>query len=338
VPKFTDTITIRVKAGHGGRGSVSFHREKFIPKGGPDGGDGGRGGNVYVQADSALYNLSHLFKDRTYKAGNGGPGSGNNKHGGAGADLVVRVPPGTQVLEEETGRMIADLTADASRCMVVEGGIGGRGNTFFKSPTNQTPRFSQPGTPGQEKRIVLSLKLIADIGLVGLPNAGKSTILSRITNARPKIADYPFTTLVPNLGVVRLGDGSAYRIADIPGIIEGAHRGLGLGLSFLRHIERVRAVLFVLDATLDDLDYNMELLRSELDSYGGGLTSKPYYIIVNKTDLIDKSALAEKIKKLHDARILTISALTGENMERLPAILESLMETGRAEKKPHQTR
>jgi GTP-binding protein len=335
VPKFKDTITIRVKAGHGGRGSLSFHREKFIPRGGPDGGDGGRGGDVYVRADVTLHNLSHLFKDRTYKAGGGSSGAGNNKHGGAGTDLTVRVPLGTQVLEEETGRILADLTENGSRCMVAEGGIGGRGNAFFKSPTNQAPRFSQPGTPGQEKRIVLSLKLIADIGLVGLPNAGKSTILSKITNARPKIADYPFTTLVPNLGVVLTGGGSAYRIADIPGIIEGAHRGAGLGLSFLRHIERVRAVL---DATLDDPAYTMELLRSELDSYGGGLTSKPYYIIVNKTDLVDASALADKIRSLNDDRVVAVSALTGENMERLPSILGSLMETERAEKKPDQTR
>ncbi|OHD70081.1 MAG: hypothetical protein A2W19_04625 [Spirochaetes bacterium RBG_16_49_21] len=330
MPKFTDTISIRVKAGSGGKGSVSFHREKFIPKGGPDGGDGGKGGDLYVQADIKLYNLSHLFKDRIYRADNGKQGAGNNRHGGDGADLIIKVPPGTQVVDAETGQMMADLTADASRCMVAEGGIGGKGNAFFKSSTNQTPRFSQPGMPGQERRITLDLKLIADIGLVGLPNAGKSTILSRITNARPKIADYPFTTLIPNLGVIRRESGSAYRVADIPGIIEGAHRGQGLGLSFLQHIERVKALLFVLDVTLDDLDYNLKLLRSELDTYSGDLTSKPYYIILNKIDLIDKSVLPEKINGLHDARVLPLSALTGENMDRLPEILDSLMELKRA--------
>ena len=326
MPKFTDTISIRVKAGHGGKGSVSFHREKFIPRGGPDGGDGGKGGDVYVEADIKLYNLSHLFKNRIYKAENGSQGMGNNRHGRDGNDLIIRVPLGTQLLEYDTKRILVDLIEDTSRCKVATGGIGGKGNAFFKSSTYQTPRFSQPGMPGEENRIILNLKLIADIGLVGLPNAGKSTLLSAITNARPKIADYPFTTIIPNLGVAEKEDGSVYKIADIPGIIEGAHLGQGLGLSFLQHIERVRAVLFVLDATMEDLDYNLKLLRSELDTYNSELTSKPYCIILNKIDLIDSSVLSEKIKNLNDKNLLPVSALTGENMDKLMPILDTLME------------
>lgn len=326
MPKFTDTISIRVKAGHGGKGSVSFHREKFIPRGGPDGGDGGKGGDVYVEADIKLYNLSHLFKDRIYKAENGSQGMGNNRHGRDGKDLIIKVSPGTQLLEYDTKKILADLIDDTSRYKVASGGIGGKGNAFFKSSTRQTPRFSQPGMPGEENRIIFNLKLIADIGLVGLPNAGKSTLLSSITNARPKIADYPFTTLIPNLGVAQKEDGTVYKIADIPGIIEGAHLGQGLGLSFLQHIERVRAVLFILDATMEDLDYNLQLLRSELDTYNSELTSKPYYIILNKIDIIDSSVLSEKIKHLNDKNLLPVSALTGENIDKLMPILDKLME------------
>jgi GTPase len=325
VAKFTDTISIRIKAGNGGKGSVSFHREKFIPKGGPDGGDGGKGGDVYVKADAMLYNLSHFFRDRIYKAENGGQGMGNNRHGADGKDLVIKVPAGTQILDYETGHVLADLIEDESRYKIASGGIGGKGNAFFKSSTQQTPRFSQPGMAGGETRIIFNLKLIADIGLVGLPNAGKSTLLSGITNARPKIADYPFTTLIPNLGVVQKDDGTVYRIADIPGIIEGAHLGQGLGLSFLQHIERVKAILFILDAALDDPGYNLQLLRSELDTYNPELTSKPYYIILNKIDIVDRQALSERIQQLNEKNILPVSALTGENMDRLISILDVLM-------------
>ena len=330
MPKFTDTTSIRIKAGDGGPGSVSFHREKFISKGGPDGGDGGRGGDVYIQADIALYNLSHLFKNRLYRAENGGAGSGNNKHGGDGASLTIRVPMGTQVADFESGEIIADLVDDGARCRVAAGGIGGKGNAFFKSSTHQTPRFSQPGMPGDENRVTLNLKLIADIGLVGLPNAGKSTVLSRITNAKPRIADYPFTTLVPNLGVIQRDNGRIYKIADIPGILEGAHRGHGLGLSFLQHIERVKIILFIIDVTEKDLRYNLQLLRSELDTYNRELTAKPYYIILNKIDLLDRSLLPDKIAGLEDPNVLAISALNGENMNSIVDVLDGLMEQSHA--------
>ncbi len=323
--KFTDTTSIRIKAGNGGKGAVSFHREKFIAKGGPDGGDGGKGGDVYAEADARLYNLSHLFKDRIYKAGHGGQGMGNNRHGADGSDLVIRVPRGTQILEYETRRVLTDLVEEGARFKLASGGIGGKGNAFFKSSTMQTPRFSQPGMPGGETRVVLNLKLIADIGLVGLPNAGKSTFLSKITNARPKIADYPFTTLIPNLGMVQLENGIEYSIADIPGIIEGAHLGQGLGLSFLQHIERVKAILFILDSSLEDLRYNLDLLRSELNTYDPRLTLKPYYIILNKIDIVDRDELSGKINQLKDPNVLPVSALTGENMEKLVPILDMLM-------------
>ena len=335
VPKFTDTTYIRIKAGNGGPGAVSFHREKFIAWGGPDGGDGGKGGDVFIQSDVKLHNLSHLFKDRLYKAENGHQGRGNNMHGKDGRDLVVRVPAGTRVLDHETGAVLADLVDDGSRFLAAGGGIGGKGNAFFKSSTHQTPRFSQPGIPGDEKRITLNLKLIADIGLVGLPNAGKSTLLSAVTNAKPKIADYPFTTLVPNLGVVERVNGTVYKIADIPGIIEGAHRGLGLGLSFLQHIERVKAILFILDITGADLEYTLKLLKSELNTYNGELTSKPYYVLLNKIDLIDDEQLAAKRKEIKDKNVLPISAATGENIPELLKKIDIMMESYGAEKKPH---
>ncbi len=326
MPKFTDTTYIRVKAGNGGPGSVSFHREKFIAWGGPDGGDGGKGGDVYIQADIRLHNLSHLFKDRLYKAENGHHGMGNNRHGKDGSDFIVKVPAGTQVIDHETSEVLVDLLDEGSRFLVAPGGIGGKGNAFFKSSTHQTPRFAQPGMPGEEKRVTLNLKLIADIGLVGLPNAGKSTLLAALTNAKPKIAEYPFTTLVPNLGVVQNDDGSLYKIADIPGIIEGAHRGHGLGLSFLQHIERVKAILFILDVTGEDLKYTLDLLRSELDTYNSELTEKPYYILLNKIDLVDNDHVEEQKKNLRDKHVLAISAATGRHMEELLDVLDRLME------------
>lgn len=330
MPRFTDTITIRLKAGNGGRGGLSFHREKFIAKGGPDGGDGGRGGDVYIEADNGYHALSHLFRDRLYRARNGDPGGSGNKNGKDGADLTVKVPPGTQVIEEESGEILADLVSPGSRFCGASGGIGGKGNAFFKSSTNRSPRFSQPGMPGEESHLRLNLKLIADFGLVGLPNAGKSTLLSKITNAKPKIADYPFTTLIPNLGVIQKDDGTVYTIADIPGIIEGAHRGQGLGLSFLRHIERVKAILFMIDITEDDPAYALRLLRSELRTYNEMLTEKPYYILLNKTDLADETIVRERTSRMGDTNVIAISAENGTNMDKIELILDMLMEKGDA--------
>ncbi|HSA15450.1 MAG TPA: GTPase ObgE [Spirochaetota bacterium] len=331
--KFTDTITISVQAGHGGPGAVAFRREKYIPKGGPDGGDGGKGGDVFLEADRRYYNLSHLFKDRVYKAENGKQGMGDNRHGKDGGDLIIKVPPGTQILDDNEN-VIADLVEEGMRCLVATGGVGGRGNTFFKTSTHQTPRFAQPGMPGEEKFLVLNLKLIADIGLVGLPNAGKSTLLSRLTNARPKIADYPFTTLVPNLGVVERESGLVYTIADIPGIIEGAHMGHGLGLSFLQHIERVKVILYLIDVSEEDPAYNLGLLRSELETYSPGLVSKPGFIVLTKKDLVDEDGLQERAEQFHADNIIAVSAVSGDGLDRLTQILDEIMEKERAPQNP----
>ncbi len=322
--KFTDTITIRIKGGNGGPGCVSFRREKYIPNGGPDGGEGGKGGNIYLEADRRYYNLSHLFKDRLYNAKNGSHGMGQNRNGKDGEDVVVKVPPGSQVIDQETGELICDLIEEDKRFLLAEGGIGGQGNAFFKSSTNQVPRHAQPGIVAEEKNITLNLKLIADVGLVGLPNAGKSTMLSKLTNAKPKIGAYPFTTLIPNLGVVESDNGLIYKIADIPGIIEGAHKGHGLGLSFLQHIERVKVILYIVDITEEDLNYNLELLRSELNTYNEELVNKPYYIVLTKSDLVEEDEKKEKINKL-DKNSIAISSVSGENLVELLGILDKLL-------------
>jgi GTP-binding protein len=311
-------------AGKGGAGAVAFYREKYIPKGGPDGGDGGKGGDVYFEANYNFHNLSHLYKDRIYKGGVGEQGRGQNKHGKNGDDLTVNVPPGTEIIDED-GAVIADLVNSGDRVMICAGGIGGRGNAFFKTSTNRTPRFAQPGMPGDDRIIILNLKLIADVGLVGLPNSGKSTLLSKLTNARPKVADYPFTTLIPNLGVVEREDGTVYKIADIPGIIEGAHMGHGLGLSFLRHIERVRIILYLIDITLEDINYNFDLLKSELREYNTNLIEKPYYILLTKSDLADEETTADRMNTMKDHNVLPISSLNSMNIDELYNIIDKLM-------------
>lgn len=323
--KFTDTITINVKGGNGGAGAVSFRREKYVSKGGPDGGDGGKGGDVYLEASRSHVNLSYLFKDRVYKAENGKPGMGQNKHGQDGLDLIIHVPPGTEVIDHNAGEIICDLLEENKKVLIANGGIGGKGNEFFKSSTNQTPRFSQPGIEGESRTLLLNLKLIADVGLVGLPNSGKSTLLSVITNAKPKIADYPFTTLTPNLGTVQRDDGSYYKIADIPGIIEGAHKGHGLGLSFLRHIERVKIILYMIESTENDPLYNIKLLRNELETYNPELIKKPCYIILSKSDLLSEDELNKKIDQLNSTNILPTSSLTGYNIKKLIDIIDELL-------------
>lgn len=324
--RFTDVINIRIKSGDGGPGSVSFRREKYAPKGGPDGGEGGRGGDVYIEADRRYYNLSHFFKDRVYKAKNGTHGMGENRNGRDGEDLVIKVPPGTVVINDETGETLVDLINEDEPFKIAEGGIGGKGNAFFKTSTHQTPRFAQPGMPGVEMTMSLNLKLIADIGLVGLPNAGKSTLLSVITNANPKIGDYPFTTLIPNLGVLQYPDGKVYKIADIPGIIEGAHMGLGLGLSFLQHIERVKCILFIIDACEPDPIYNLELLRNELNTYNKELVNKKFKIILSKTDLVSDEEIQDKIRIIGN-NVIPISALVGDSLKPLYAAIKEMMES-----------
>lgn len=324
--RFTDTISLSVKAGNGGPGAVSFFREKYIPKGGPDGGDGGKGGDVYLEASNSYTNLSHLFRDRVYSAEKGRQGMGLNRHGAGGKDLTIKVPPGTEIHDAATGEFLHDLLKEGDRVLIACGGIGGRGNAFFKSSTHQAPRFAQPGMPGEEKNLTLNLKLIADVGLVGLPNAGKSTLLAALTNAKPRIADYPFTTLVPNLGVVQKEDGTTYKIADIPGIIEGAHRGHGLGLSFLRHIERVRVILYLIDVQEQDPLYNLNLLRDELESYNRELLSRPSAVLVTKIDLADENAVRKVIDQIKEDYIVPVSAVTGHNIQMLAGVIDRLLE------------
>jgi GTP-binding protein len=290
---FIDRVLVKIAAGHGGSGTSSFRREKFIPMGGPDGGDGGRGGDVFVRGDGNLATLlDYTYRD-SWEAESGDHGSGSNKTGRSGEDIVLPVPPGTIIRDAKTGDFIAEILADGEQVRVAKGGRGGRGNSFFQTPTHQSPREFQPGEEGEARALELELKLIADIGLVGQPNAGKSTLLSVISAARPKIADYPFTTLSPNLGVVALSDSRTFVVADIPGIIEGAHEGKGLGLQFLRHIERTR--LLALLIPIDSMDWQAEYdqLRAELTAYSQELAGKPHCVVFTKLDLFGEEFVPE---------------------------------------------
>jgi GTP-binding protein len=283
---FIDRVVVHVEAGTGGSGATSFRREKFVPMGGPDGGDGGRGGDVVVRGDSNLSTLlDYTYRD-SWKAERGEHGMGSNKTGRSGADVVLPVPPGTLIRDADSGEVLGEVLEDGQTVVVAQGGRGGKGNTFFATATHQSPREWQPGKEGVARRLELELKLIADIGLVGQPNAGKSTLLSVISAARPKIADYPFTTLAPNLGVVQLSDHRTFVVADIPGIIEGAHEGKGLGLQFLRHIERTRVLAFLIP--IDALDWQAEYdqLRQEVRAYSTELADKPHCVVFTKLDLL----------------------------------------------------
>lgn len=285
---FLDRVKIFVKGGDGGNGIVAFRREKYVPYGGPSGGDGGRGGNVIIKVDAGLNTLIDFKYRRHYKAPRGEHGGGSNKSGRNASDLVLKVPPGTVVKDADTGEIIADLVSEGEEVIVARGGRGGRGNTRFATPTRKAPTFAEKGEPGEEKWIILELKLIADVGIIGLPNTGKSTLLSVLTEAKPKIADYPFTTLMPNLGVVKIEDGESFVMADIPGLIEGAHKGAGLGYQFLRHIERTKVFIHVLDGSgmggRDPLK-DFELVNLELKEYNEKLIAKPQIVAVNKMDL-----------------------------------------------------
>lgn len=315
--KFVDQIQVIVRAGHGGPGCVSFHREKYVEKGGPDGGDGGRGGNVYAEASNRVSTLGRFRTKNLYAARNGQPGMGRNRTGPDAEDLRLLVPVGTIIEDFETEETIADLNQPGKRVLLATGGIGGKGNAHFATSVNQTPGYAQPGMPGEERTVSLNLKLIADAGLVGLPNAGKSTLLSVVTANRPEIADYPFTTLEPNLGVIERSDSRRILLADIPGIIEGASKGAGLGLSFLRHIERVRAIIYVLDLTSVDPAAELGMLRLELAEYSKELLKRPSFILLNKMDEIEyddsyAEELAQRIRALPEWKfepsILFISA------------------------------
>ena len=321
---FVDDAQIWVKAGDGGHGCVSFRREKFIPKGGPDGGDGGHGGDVYFHALENIDTLTDFAGKHHWQAKNGQPGSGNNKHGANGDDLVIKVPPGTLIYDTDLDLMLKDLNELGLKVRICRGGKGGRGNKSFATATNQTPRNATLGKPGQERNIKLVLKLIADVGLVGLPNSGKSTLISRCSAARPKIADYPFTTLEPVLGIVELSGFRRYVMADIPGLIEGAHGGAGLGHDFLKHIERTTILAHILDIMpIDgsDVAENYAAIRSELEQYSKVLAQKPEIIIANKIDLDPDYKKVKELQKKLGRPIHPISAVTGSGIKELTELL-----------------
>ena len=319
---FVDYVKIYCRSGKGGRGSTHFRREKYIPKGGPDGGDGGRGGDIYIRANENYWTLLHLRYQRHVIATNGGSGSGNRSTGSDGEDQVIEVPVGTVVYDALTGEFIMDLNRHGQQELLVKGGRGGKGNTFFKTSTNQAPRYAQPGEPSKELTVILQLKMLADVGLVGLPNAGKSTLLSVLTAAKPKIANYPFTTLEPNLGMVRYRDDRSFVMADSPGIIEGAAEGRGLGLRFLRHIERNALLLFMIPADTEHIASEYRLLLGELVKYNAELTEKRKVLCITKSDLIDEEIQGWLVDELHqelpeDLPILFISAAAHQGLTEL---------------------
>ena len=325
---FIDEVLITVRSGDGGKGCVSFRREKFIPRGGPDGGDGGKGGSVFFLATERLATLLDFKYRRLFKARNGEAGRGRNQTGKNGKDIVIEVPPGTLVYDEGTGEEIADLVRDGQEVLILEGGQGGKGNQHFATSTNRAPRMAQPGIPGEEKRLRLSLKSLADIGLIGLPNAGKSTLLSRLTTATPKIADYPFTTLIPNLGVMTLGEDKKLTVADIPGLVEGASEGKGLGHRFLKHIERTTLLLHVMDLTYSPAQALLEdffVVRKELEDYHVNVAAKDQMVVLNKIDLYSSQHRdVREVKKALKALGLEsypVSALTGEGLDELKIAL-----------------
>jgi GTP-binding protein len=327
--RFIDEAMITVQSGNGGSGCVSFRREKFIARGGPNGGDGGKGGDITFITSIARRTLLQFRNKKLFKAKNGQPGLGSNKTGKSGDTLVIEIPPGTLITDAETGLLIKDFTEPGETMALARGGRGGQGNARFKSSTNRTPRFAQPGEPGQSFSLNLELKLLADAGLVGLPNAGKSTLISAISAARPKIGSYPFTTLTPSLGVVHTGWSEPFVVADIPGLIEGAHEGTGLGIQFLRHIERTRVLVHLVDASGIDPDdplKSLEVINRELTLYNESLGKKLQIVVLNKLDLPGAAEAAEKFKRASaDMEILTISALNGDGLDRLKSrILQCL--------------
>ena len=293
---FTDSVELTVSSGKGGQGCVAFRREKFVLNGGPNGGDGGKGGDVWFKCDNNTHTLSHFQRKMHIKAENGKPGEGSNCTGKSGAKKVIIVPPGTQVIDQESGEVLFDMVEDGQEVKFLQGGKGGLGNTHFKSPTNQRPTYAQPGEKGETRNIKLDLKLIADIGLVGFPNVGKSTLISTVSNARPEIANYEFTTLTPKLGQVNIGDYESFVMADIPGIIGGAHEGKGLGIEFLRHIERTKILLFMIDlASYRDLKEQIETLKNEVASFSAKLGASRYAIALTRTDIVPQEEVDEKI-------------------------------------------
>jgi GTPase len=335
---FVDEVTIRVRAGDGGNGAVAFRREKYVPKGGPSGGDGGEGASVVLVVDGGLSTLLDFHYKSEFAAPPGQSGANKDKYGRAGEDVVLRVPPGTQVFDQITGALIGDLRADGERFVVAQGGRGGRGNIHFATSTDRAPRKSEPGTPGEERAIRLELKLLADVGLLGFPNVGKSSLIARISAARPKIADYPFTTLVPNLGTVRLSGERGFVVADIPGLIEGAHAGAGLGDRFLRHLERTRLLVHLLDATAEQPTEtgsgrspkartplrDFETMNRELALYDPSLAARPQIVVLNKIDLPDVRRRAKQLVRPFARRNVELFAISAATGEGIPALLEAI--------------
>ena len=327
-----DRASIHAVAGRGGNGCVSFRREKYVPKGGPDGGDGGSGGSVVLFVNPHLRTLLDFQSRTLFRAPSGAHGSGNQKFGRGGEDLRVAVPRGTVVLDEESGDVLADLVEPDATFVAARGGKGGRGNAKFASPTHQAPREAEPGREGEERRLRLELRLIADVGLVGFPNVGKSTLLSRLSAARPKVADYPFTTLEPHLGLVRVRDEQSFVMADLPGLIEGAHQGKGLGHEFLRHVWRTRVLLVLIDSMSAEPELDLEVLRHELRSYHEDLTRKPTVVAMSRNDLVGGGAMQEPPFALHGATWGgAISGVTGEGTKELLDTIWAMLESERSE-------
>jgi GTP-binding protein len=320
---FIDRARIRIQGGHGGNGVTAFRREKFVPRGGPSGGDGGRGGDVWIVSDSSLNTLLHLRYNPQHIAGRGLHGEGSNRSGHNGEDIEVRVPVGTQIFDAQTGELLHDLATDGARWLAAKGGRGGFGNAHFATSTNRAPRYHQTGSPGEERDLQLELKLLADVGLVGFPNAGKSTFISTVSAAKPKIADYPFTTLEPNLGVVDLGDFRTFVIADIPGLIEGAHRGAGLGDRFLRHVERTKLLLHLVDVSSGsgrDPVSDYETVNRELAAYNPALAARPQFVVATKMDALQEQERLETLKQRaaeEDKQFFAVSSVTGLGVREL---------------------
>ncbi len=334
--KFLDQAKIYIRSGNGGAGAVSFRREKFIEFGGPDGGDGGRGGDVWAECVEGLNTLIDYRYQQHFKAKTGGHGMGQNRAGGKGADVVLKVPAGTEILEEDGETVIADMTHVGQKVLLAKGGNGGFGNAYFTTSTNRAPRRANPGLEGQERTLILRLKLIADAGLVGLPNAGKSTFLATVTSAKPKIADYPFTTLHPGLGVVRAYS-REFVLADIPGLIEGASEGIGLGDRFLSHVERCRVLLHLVEGTSEDAGEAYKTVRHEIEAYGHGLDEKPEIVALSKADALDEDTLQEQLKKLKKACKRTpyvISSASGKGVQEVLQALLTVIDQAKAEEEP----
>jgi GTP-binding protein len=341
--KFVDEATIRVLAGKGGDGCLSFRREKYVPRGGPDGGDGGDGGSIYLVVDEGLNTLADFRYKRRFAAENGRPGEGRNRSGAKGEDISIRVPLGTLVYNQDTGELLGDMVRDAGPLLVARGGVHGLGNARFKSSTNRAPRRTTKGTPGEERPLRLELRVLADVGLLGLPNAGKSTLIRQVSRARPRVADYPFTTLYPHLGVVRLGEGQSFVIADIPGLVEGAAEGAGLGVRFLRHLSRTRLLLHLVDAgaaaEAAEVERQITLIEAELRGYDQGLEQRERWLVLNKIDLLDEQRLEALRRDLGERRVggrplFTISAATGKGCPELMGAVQQWLE-GRNQNTQH---